>query len=95
MGEEYSNEFGGALSALRNGRKVCRKGWHLGGMYLKLQTPDENSANTLPYIFIVIPGQISDDGQGNASNIPAQRVPWVASQTDLLMNDWEVIEEVA
>lgn len=88
-----SPDFGGALSALREGKKVCRKGWHLGGMYLMLQVPDSGSANTLPYIYIVIPGQFHQDENG-ASNIPAQRVPWVASQTDMLSNDWEVVETI-
>ena len=95
MDEVYSSDFGGALSALRNGRKVSRKGWHLGGMYLMLQVPDSGSANTLPYIYIVIPGLIGGGlvAGDKEVNVPAQRVPWVASQTDLLSDDWDVIQE--
>jgi hypothetical protein len=82
--------FAGALSNLLNNRRVYRNGWHLGGMYLQLQVPDANSANTLPYIYIVIPGSINTD---STKNEPAQRVPWVASQTDLLSNDWEIVPD--
>jgi hypothetical protein len=83
MGTIYSSNFGGALSALRDGKKVARKGWNAHHS-LGLQTPDEQSANTLPYIYMVV-GQDAGDLQG-------KRVPWVASQTDMLADDWSVIE---
>lgn len=79
--------FGAALIAMHDGKKVFRKGWHLGGMWLKIQYPDSHSANNLPYIYIVIPGFISPQGDK-----PAERVPWVVSHTDMLASDWyEVI----
>lgn len=81
--------FGAALVAMRDGKKVYRAGWHLQGMWLKIQFPDENSANTLPYIYIVIPGTI-----GTQENTKAERVPWLASQTDMLATDWFFVEEV-
>jgi hypothetical protein len=87
MGEESQGamapSFGGALSALRDGKKVARKGWNAHHT-LGLQIPDEGSANTLPYIYMVV-GQDAVDMQG-------KRVPWVASQTDLLAEDWEVVD---
>ena len=82
-------DFGNALRFLEKGARVFRQGWHLAGMYLQLQRPDANSANTLPYIYIVLPGYKGQTGE----EIVAQRVPWTASQTDLLSNDWEVITE--
>lgn len=81
-------EFGAALIMLQSGQKVFRKGWHLGGMYLMLQIADANSANTLPYIYIVIPGKKAFEGATSSDDLPAQRVPWVASQTDMLTDDW-------
>lgn len=66
--------FGSALQLLREGKKVARAGWNGKGMYLALQVPDENSANRQAYIYIV-PGE-------------DQRVPWVASQPDMLQEDW-------
>jgi hypothetical protein len=44
-------------------------------MHLALQTPDEHSKMTLPYIYMFT-------AQGDL-------VPWLASQTDVLSNDWD------
>lgn len=71
-------DFSEALQHLKQGGRVTRDGWNGKGMYLKIQTPDANSANTLPYIWI-------RTADGN-------RVPWIASQTDLLANDWLRVE---
>jgi hypothetical protein len=66
--------FGTALVWLRDGAKVQRKGWNGPGQYLELQVPDAHSKMTLPYIFIV--------------TVQGDRVPWLASQTDMLAMDW-------
>lgn len=67
-------DFGEAIRALKDGDKVSRPGWNGKGMFLALQRPDANSANTLPYIWMK-----------TADN---HRVPWLASQTDMLAEDW-------
>lgn len=80
--------FGAALEYLKSGQKVARNGWNGKGIFIGLQEPDENSANTLPYIYM--------DTRFLESNNPAAakgRVPWLASQTDMLADDWFVIEE--
>ena len=46
-------------------------------MWLALQTPDQNSKMTLPYIYM-------RTAQGGL-------VPWLASQTDILSTDWQVV----
>lgn len=69
-------EFGDALSCLRGGLRVARSGWNGRGQFLELQVPDEHSKMTLPYIYI--------------TTVQGDRVPWLASQTDLLAHDWEV-----
>lgn len=84
MGEEFS--FGGALEALKNGGRVYRRGWNGKGIFLELQTPDENSKMTAPYIYINSVGLIT----GN-SEAPKVIIPWLASQTDMLADDWEVL----
>ncbi len=65
-----------ALNLLKQGKKIAREGWNGKGMYLELQKPNENSKMRKPYIYIVP----SEDG--------SDTVPWVASQADLLANDW-------
>lgn len=68
--------FGDAISALKEGSRVCRSGWNGKGMWLELQRPDAHSKMTLPYIFMV--------------TVTGDRVPWLASQTDMLSDDWGV-----
>jgi hypothetical protein len=75
--------FGGAIASLRKGDKVARKGWNGKGLWLELQLPDANSKMTLPYIYINYPS--------DAVNTPGARVPWLASQTDMLTDDWHVV----
>jgi hypothetical protein len=76
--------FGEAIEALKVGDRVSRVGWSFGKgsggekMWLRLQKPDESSDMTLPYIFM---STMSDDV-----------VPWFASQTDMLAEDWFVPE---
>jgi hypothetical protein len=70
--------FGHAIALLKAGEKVARSGWNGKGMWLKLQVPDANSKMTLPYIYMK-----TADGQ---------QVPWLASQTDVLADDWTVVD---
>lgn len=76
-------DFGKAIEALKAGKKVCREGWNGKGLWLELQTPDEHSKMTLPYIYINYPL--------DAVNTPGARVPWLASQTDMLAEDWTIV----
>lgn len=72
-------DFGEALRALKNGEKVARKGWNGKGMWLELQVPDLFSKMTLPYIYMK-----TADGDF---------VPWLASQTDMLSEDWGIVND--
>lgn len=69
--------FGMALAALKEGHQVARSGWNGRGMYLELQVPDEYSKMSLPYIWM--------------KTACDNRVPWLASQTDMLAEDWLVL----
>lgn len=75
--------FGLALDALKLGFKLSRAGWNGKGLWLQLHTPTESSLMTLPFIFMCYP----DD----AKTTPGARVPWLASQTDMLAEDWTVV----
>jgi hypothetical protein len=68
--------FGDAISALKEGKRVSRTGWNGKGMWLELQVPDAHSKMTLPYVYL---------------NYPRARVPWLASQTDMLAEDWGIV----
>jgi len=77
MEEVTGLNFGAALHGLKNNEKVARRGWNGKGMWLELQRPDDHSKMTLPYIWM----KTADD----------QKVPWLASQTDMLAEDWEIV----
>jgi hypothetical protein len=70
-------DFSEALKAMKNGSRAARTGWNGKGMWIEIQSPDENSKMTLPYIFM-------KTAQGDL-------VPWLASQTDLLAGDWQLL----
>lgn len=78
--------FGAALEALRAGYRVARKGWNGKGIFVELQVPDEHSKMTSPYIYIDTTGLQTDN-----PDAPRSRVPWVASQTDILAKDWGLV----
>ncbi len=69
-----SLNFGQALEHLKSGGKVARVGWNGKGMWLALQRPEAGSKMTLPYIYM--------------STVTGDLVPWLASQTDVLAEDW-------
>lgn len=68
-------DFGWALDLLRDGKIVKRRGWNGKGMYVALQVPDAHSKMTLPYLYMY--------------TVQGDKVPWLASQTDMLAMDWE------
>lgn len=76
--------FGDALVFLREGRKVARAGWNGKGMWIEMQRPDAHSKMTQPYLYIEYPA-------GHPAYPNGCRVPWLASQTDLLAEDWAVV----
>jgi hypothetical protein len=59
-------------------RRWSRRGWNGPGQFIELQVPDEHSKMTMPYLFI--------------TPVQGGRVPWLASQTDMLANDWYLVE---
>jgi hypothetical protein len=71
-------DIGQAVRRLQSGDRVAREGWNGMGQYLELQTPDEDSKMTLPYVYI--------------HTVQGDLVPWLCSQTDLLATDWEVVD---
>lgn len=81
--------FSKALELLKQGQKICRKGWNGKGMWLSYLDPYHNNQFSItekdgaegtfsPYI-----------GMKTADN---KYVPWLASQTDLLADDWMIAE---
>lgn len=74
----HAGSFSSALTILKDGGHVARAGWNGKNMWLGLRRPDANSKMSLPYIYMCT-------AQGDL-------VPWLASQTDLLADDWQLVE---
>lgn len=87
LGGAPTFNFGEAIKYLKRGMKVARQGWNGKGIYIEMQKPDEHSKMTLPYLYIVTNGLVTDNPRA-----PKGVVPWFASQTDMLAEDWVFAE---
>ncbi|GJH31427.1 hypothetical protein CBA19CS91_01740 [Paraburkholderia hospita] len=96
----YSPDFGGALAALKSGKRVARAGWNGKGMWLALScdgTREVPAAN-----FWAPPNrEYAEANGGTATVLPSITMKtatgeilmgWLASQTDMLAEDWTVVE---
>ena len=91
--------FGMALEALKKGHKVARKGWNGKGMWLMLVPGQKEvalrqgtpygdalaltSCEILPHI-----DMWTTNSEGRRAMLPG----WLASQTDMLSSDWEIVQ---
>jgi hypothetical protein len=99
--------FGQAIEAIKKGEKVCREGWNGKGMYIFLNGgnpvngylqsahPDSEtdgetihlSGQMLEFIVIKTAGDSKFWGEGYSDY-----VCWLPSQTDILSDDWMIID---
>lgn len=82
--------LGLAIEAAKKGLKIARQGWNGKGLSVELQVPDEHSKMTLPYLYMNYPATPASD-TAPADHINAH-VPWLASQTDMLADDWTLVD---
>ena len=81
-------DFGKAIEAMKAGKKVARSGWNGKGMWLGLVVDtwaiafevegDIQKYENHPYIVM--------------KTVDGKIVPWLASQTDILSEDWMIVE---
>jgi hypothetical protein len=68
--------FSLALEEVKKGNSIQRVGWNGKGLLVRAQFPDANSKMKLPYLYIEYPN--------------GDTCPWLASQTDIMAEDWIV-----
>jgi hypothetical protein len=86
--------FGDAIAALKEGKKVARKGWNGKLMFLFLVPGSTFKVNRAPLLGIYPEGtEINYCSHIDMKTADDKIVPWLASQTDVLAEDWNVIEE--
>jgi hypothetical protein len=81
--------FGWALQMLKEWKSLTRTWWNWDHK-ITLQVPDTHSKMTKPYIYINTVSPFW--AVSNKWDVEYDRVPWLASQTDMLAWDWEVVE---
>lgn len=69
--------FSAALVAIKDGSKVARRNWNGKGMYVALLPAVASNDMTRAYLYM--------------KTVDNELVPWVASQTDLLADDWYIV----
>ena len=85
--------FGDALQALKHGQKVAREGWNGKGMFLFLVPGSVFKVNRAPLLGIYPEGtEINYRPHIDMKTVDGEIVPWVASQTDVLAEDWCIVE---
>lgn len=100
-----SLNFGDAVLSLKQGKKVARSGWNGKGMWLVLVKPYTDaihSVNTpcFSYRAFELPDGSNGPSQKSPKILPYiamktvgdELVPWLASQTDVLAEDWTILE---
>jgi len=85
-------DFGAALAQVKAGQRVERSGWNGKGMFIFLVPGSTFIVNRPPLLGIYPEGTtIVYHAHIDMKTAIGDIVPWVASQTDLLANDWRVI----
>lgn len=96
-------DFGSAIAAIKNGRKVARAGWNGKGMFIYLNQGSAPADRLVRHDFV---GGVSRELFEVGDRDTIVRMPninmraadgytvtgWLASQTDMLAEDWEVVE---
>ena len=85
--------FGNAIEALKEGKRVARAGWNGKGMFLFLVPGGNFIVNREPLLSIMGEGaQITYRPHIDMKDAEGKVVPWLASQTDMLAEDWQIVE---
>lgn len=98
--ESQGANFGDAIAALKKGKRVARQGWNGKGMFLFLLPAGKvpKSAIHDPALRKVMDEQVEGDtfeALGSIRMFTADKkvlTGWLASQTDILSEDWIIIE---
>lgn len=92
--EKQTVNFGTAIEALKQGLRVAREGWNGKGMFLFLVPGSTFQVNRPPLLGIYPEGTtINYLSHIDMKTADEKVVPWLASQTDVLAEDWIVLDE--
>lgn len=93
--------YGNALEALKNGGRIARQGWNGKSMFLFLVPGSVDGSSKFHPDFDGISADLFEAGDtGTVTRLPCIGMKtasgallhgWLASQTDMLANDWVVL----
>ena len=84
--------FGDAIHMLKTGKKVTRAGWNGKGMFVFLVDGSTFAVSRKPLLGIYPEGQIVEyHAHIDMKTADDKIVPWLASQTDVLAEDWALV----
>lgn len=82
--------FGLAIEAMKKGKKVARRGWNGKNQHIELAT--RISYMTADGVFV----NVEHEAIGNKAiafcGTSGVQMGWLASQADMLADDWEIVE---
>ena len=82
-------DFGDAIRAMKDGKRVARDGWNGKGMFLFLVNGSSFTVSREPLLSIMGEGtQIQYHAHIDMKTAQGYVVPWLASQSDMLSEDW-------
>lgn len=87
-------DFSKALECVKyDGKRIARTGWNGKGMFIFLVPGSTFNVSRPPLLGIYPEGtEIKYHAHIDMKTADGQVVPWLASQTDLLANDWGIVE---
>lgn len=102
MTVESNMNFGQAIAVMKRGMRVARAGWNGKRMWLALvyvgdvtQVPlpaPDPGRGALPYVVGLLPNGVRQLPWIGMKTADDGFVPWLASQTDMLAEDWCVVD---
>ena len=86
----YGMTFGVAIEAAKKGKRIARKGWNGKGQYVELAKAISYKSPTGAVV------NAEHDAIGNQAlafvGTSGVQMGWLASQADMLADDWEIVE---
>jgi len=88
-------DFGEAIKALKDGKKVSRSGWNGKNMFLyyvpaNSYPASRNTLNTMAGVFK--DDMVPYEGYTAMKNAQGTVIPWTCSQADMYAEDWNIVE---
>lgn len=85
-------DFGEALKHIKDGKCVARAGWNGNNMFIFLVNGSTFKVNRPPLDEIFDEGtEVNYHAHIDMKTAQGYIVPWLASQADVLAEDWEIV----